>query len=114
MFRIPTRETDNSPKYLYIHKLGQLFNNRPIELVTSHSIPLTRKLFLLKRWRDERITYLYETCRDHDYDSDGLLKKLNFWILFLRNKQPRMRRMRLVRIMNKRYEIDQLGSTLLN
>ncbi|HAJ90717.1 MAG TPA: hypothetical protein DCM27_06885 [Rhodospirillaceae bacterium] len=76
MFRIPHATTDNQPKYIYLHKLEHLYDNRPILLAEEVSLPFRRRLFLLKRWRDERISYLYECFRDFDYDSDKILHKL--------------------------------------
>ena len=76
MFRLPPSTSDNTPKYIYLHKLERLFDNRPIALANHSSIPLRRRLFLLKRWRDERIAYLYESFRDLDYVTDRILKKL--------------------------------------
>lgn len=76
MFRIPPSTSDNSKKYIYLHKLERLYDNRPILLAQAITMPFQRRLFLLKRWRDERITYLYECFRDLDYDSDKILQKL--------------------------------------
>ncbi len=78
MFRHPPRNSDNSHRYIYLHRLENLFNNRPIELAADVTIPLRRRLFLLKRWRDERIVYLMETFSDADYIHDATLHKLNF------------------------------------
>lgn len=84
MFRHPPRNSDNSHRYIYLHRLERLFNNRPIELAASYKIPLKRRLFLLKRWRDERIVYLIESFSDSDYIQDTTLQKLNVLIGKLR------------------------------
>lgn len=76
MFRIPPSTSDNTPKYIYLHKLERLYDNRPILLAQHISLPFRRRLFLLKRWRDDRISYLYESFRDLDYMSDKILQKL--------------------------------------
>ncbi len=76
MFRIPPSTSDNTPQYIYLHKLERLYDNRPILLAQQMTMPFQRRLFLLKRWRDERICYLYEAFRDLDYDSDKILQKL--------------------------------------
>ena len=76
MFRIPPSTSDNTPKYIYLHKLERLYDNRPILLAQQISLPFQRRLFLLKRWRDDRIVYLFESFRDMDYDSDKILQKL--------------------------------------
>lgn len=76
MFRIPPSTSDNTPKYIYLHKLERLYDNRPILLAQNIALPFQRRLFLLKRWRDERISYLYESFRDLDYASDQILQKL--------------------------------------
>lgn len=87
MFRIPPSTSNNTPKYLYLHKLERLYDNRPILLAQQITVPFQRRLFLLKRWRDERIAYLYESFRDLDYMSDKILQKLLLHIKRMKSKR---------------------------
>lgn len=80
MFRCPPFNKDRTPKYIYLHRLEKIYDNRPAFLAVDLSIPVKRKLFLLKRWRDERILFLYESCRESDFLKDALLEKLNLLI----------------------------------
>lgn len=80
MFRCPPFHADRSPRYVYLHRLEKIYDNRPALLAQDMNIPARRKLFLLKRWRDERTLYLYETQRDSDFIQDAILKKLNILI----------------------------------
>ena len=97
MFRSPPSTSDNTPKYIYLHKLERLYNNRPVVLAHHPSIPFRRRLFLLKRWRDERIAYLYESFRDLDYMADRVLQKL---LLHIKRMKQIMRRNSVLLISN--------------
>lgn len=90
MFRIPPSTDDNTPKYIYLHKLERLYDNRPILLAQQITLPFQRRLFLLKRWRDDRISYLYESFRDLDYTSDKILQKLMLHIKRMKRSRHRM------------------------
>lgn len=91
MFRIPPSTLDNTPKYIYLHKLERLYDNRPILLAQNIALPFQRRLFLLKRWRDERIAYLYESFRDLDYASDQILQKLLLHIKRMKSSRKNAR-----------------------
>lgn len=89
MFRCPPLNEDNTHKFIYLHRLEKIYDNRPALLAKDINIPIKRKLFLLKRWRDERILFLYEFHRDSDFISDAILKKLNLLIkAFKKNDTP--------------------------
>lgn len=98
MFRAPPSTSDNTPKYIYLHKLERLYDNRPIILAQHSSVSLRRRLFLLKRWRDERITYLYESFRDLDYMADRILQKL---LLHIKRLKRLIRKNHNLRISNQ-------------
>ncbi|MDY0029064.1 MAG: hypothetical protein RBR86_03880 [Pseudobdellovibrionaceae bacterium] len=112
MFRLPPRDENNTPRYIYLHRLENMFGNRPVLLAADKNIPLVRRLFLLKRWRDERMVYLMEIGHEGDFMRDITMQKINLHIsrlrrLYLRNK-GRMEKLCSVKTHYNRYRSDQL------
>lgn len=96
MFRLPPRDEHNTPRYIYLHRLEKMFENRPVLLAADKTIPLVRRLFLLKRWRDERMVYLMEIGHEGDFMRDVTMQKINLHIsrlrrLYLKNSGRRIR-----------------------
>jgi hypothetical protein len=62
-------------KFMYMRCLQRTFNE-PAGLLEASGVPLLRRKFLLKRWRDDRTLYLAENCRDYDYLQDIEMESL--------------------------------------
>ncbi len=100
MFRHPPRNNDNSPRFIYLHRLERMFDNRPIRLALSEHISMRRRAFLLKRWRDERMVYLMSNFPDTTYQQDPTLRKIQLNIQYMRQYRQR-RRHRKWRLMER-------------
>lgn len=48
----------------------------PRKLLYFPSLSSARKRDLLRKWRDERMRYLFENCRDHDFLADKEIEDL--------------------------------------
>ncbi len=113
MFRLPPRDEHNTPRYIYLHRLEKMFENRPVLLAADKTIPLVRRLFLLKRWRDERMVYLMEIGHEGDFMRDVTMQKINLHIsrlrrLYLKNSGRRTRH-RPHKADHVRYGLNQMG-----
>ena len=70
----------------------------------AENIPYRRRLFLLKRWRDERIVYLLSSFSDSAYMQDATLQKIGLHLSYLRRQRytSRHRKSRLMERMRRR------------
>ena len=75
------------PSYLYMTRLGRMFGG-PLDLLQRRNIPYERRLFLLRRWRDERTRYLISNFGDMGYIQDEEMDLLNHALNALK-RQPR-------------------------
>lgn len=75
------------PSYPYMMKLERIFSN-PMALLQRRDIPYERRRFLLRQWRNERMRFLNDTCRDMDYSQDAELETLRHALDALK-RQPR-------------------------
>ncbi|MES2729071.1 MAG: hypothetical protein V4621_03100 [Pseudomonadota bacterium] len=91
MFRHPPRNNDNSPRFIYLHRLERIFDNRPVKLAMAEYLSIRRRIFLLKRWRDDRTVYLMSFFPDLSYIHDATLRKINLNLECLRRQRERSR-----------------------
>ena len=75
------------PSYLYMMRLSRMFDG-PLDLLQRRNIPYERRLFLLRRWRDERTRYLITNFGDMGYIQDEEMDQLNHALNALK-RQPR-------------------------
>jgi hypothetical protein len=68
---LPQQLTD----YKHMLLLRKLFRN-PHSLLFAKSIPISRRKYLLKRWRDDRTKFILEFMRDYDYLNDAEMVEL--------------------------------------
>ena len=65
----------NPTEYRYMTLLQKTYK-APAFLLHDSNLPIVRRAYLLKQWRDERTRYLYETCHDWDYQKDRQMYQL--------------------------------------
>lgn len=61
--------------YKYMVLLQKIYR-RPVLLLCDRTVPMTRRHFLLRQWRDDRTRYLLENGHDHDYMKDKEMEKI--------------------------------------
>lgn len=61
--------------FTYMISLKRIFFS-PRNLLYFPSLPSARKRDLLRRWRDERMRYLFENARDYDFMIDQEIEDL--------------------------------------
>ena len=65
----------NQGQFMHMNTLHRVFVH-PYYLLKNSNIPVSRREYLLKRWRDERTQFLLENCRDMDYLQDEEMERL--------------------------------------
>lgn len=71
---------DNHPTFQHMMILSRVYQI-PLRLLYDQNLTLSRRLYLLERWHDDRARFLYENFYDSDYlkdrDIDQLLRCLH-------------------------------------
>ncbi len=68
---------DNKPQLTYKYMIAlQRIYKAPTLLMHCKWLSFKRRMYLLKRWRDDRTRYLIENCNDMDYGKDRELEQI--------------------------------------
>lgn len=75
MHRFVRRIARQLGNYSHMMKLKKIYST-PHEILYSPALSLLRKKELLTRWCEDRMRYIFEYGRDHDYQQDAEMNEI--------------------------------------